>query len=325
MNRGLLVLVAAGACRTPSSPPPSNGDLDARPVDAMNPPSWPDASPSPMSDAAVVSASVLRFAIVGDTRPPNLDDTAHYPTDIITKIWQDVAAEVPQPAFAVSTGDYMFADTGHTQQDAQLDLYLGARQQFPGTVYAAMGNHECTGATASNCGPGTKDGVTSNFSAFLARMVTPLGFDRPWYVVHLQDPGGAWTAKLVLIAANAWTTEQATWLDATLAEPTTYTFVVRHEGANATTAPGVTPSAAILAKHPLTLLVVGHTHSYAHYASDHEVIVGNGGAPLTSGTNYGYGMVERRDDGAIKFTAYDYQSHAVLGTWAITASGAPTT
>lgn len=29
----------------------------------------------------------LRFAIIGDTRPANLDDTAHYPSDVVGQIW----------------------------------------------------------------------------------------------------------------------------------------------------------------------------------------------------------------------------------------------
>src|SRR5262249_59331254 len=35
----------------------------------------------------------LRFAVVGDTRPANLDDTANYPTDIVRAIWTDVRSE----------------------------------------------------------------------------------------------------------------------------------------------------------------------------------------------------------------------------------------
>jgi hypothetical protein len=290
------------------------GETDAAPM--------PDAPPG-TSDAAQSSSSLV-FAVVGDTRPPNLDDTSNYPTAIATKIWQDIAAESPAPSFAVTTGDYMFASTSGSQQNPQLDLYLGARANYAGTVYPAMGNHECTGATDSNCGSGNTDGVTKNYSAFMTRMVQPLGFSQPYYVVNFQDPNGAWTAKFVFIAGNAWDSQQASWLDSALSQPTTYTFVVRHEGTIATTAPGVTPSGTIIAKHPLTLLVVGHTHTYAHYSSDHEVIVGNGGAPLTSGNNYGYAIVSRRSDGAIQLTAYDYNTHAVLDHFAVKADGSST-
>jgi hypothetical protein len=280
-----------------------------------------DARPTGGGVDAAPSAGDLTFAIVGDTRPANEDDTAHYPTDIITTIWTDVEHATPHPQFAISTGDYMFASTGGTQQDPQLDLYLAARAHYGGTVYAAMGNHECTGFTASNCGSGNADGLTTNYQRFMARMVAPLGESEPYYVERVNDPNGQWTAKIVVIAANAWSSAQASWLDTTLAEPTTYTFVVRHEGVDATTAPGVTPSGTIIAKHPLTLLIVGHTHTYRHYASDKEVICGNGGAPLTSGANYGYGIVDRRADGAIVFTEHDYQTDAVVESWAVHADG----
>jgi hypothetical protein len=153
-------------------------------------------------------------------------------------------------------------------------------------------------------------------------MVQPLGFTTPYYVFHSNAPDGSWTAKFVVVACNAWDTTQSNWLKTALSEQTTYTFVIRHEGTTATTAPCVTPAGTIINAHPLTLLIVGHTHTYAHYASDHEVIVGNGGAPLTSGTNYGYALVSRRaSDGAIVLTAYDYQSGAQLDQFAVHADG----
>jgi hypothetical protein len=264
----------------------------------------------------------LRFAVVGDTRPANLDDTAHYPTDIITAIWQDVEAEVPHPQFAVTTGDYMFASTTGSEQAPQLDAYLGARGGFHGVVYPALGNHECTGYTASNCGDGAADGVTVNYTQFLTRLLAPIGEARPYFAERFAAADGSWTAKLVFVAPNAWDNVQAYWLDAILGEPTTYTFVIRHEDHGAK-APGVVPSGNIIANHPLTLLIVGHSHTYEHDALNHELIVGNGGAPLTTGTNYGYVIVARRADGAIAITASDYLSHAVLDTFALSPDGAP--
>jgi hypothetical protein len=279
------------------------------------PPATVDVEPAPLAE--------LRFAIVGDTRPTNEDDTTNYPTAVITQIWDDVAKESPMPPFAVSTGDYMNANPSNHEQDPQLDLYLGARAHYPQTVYAAMGNHECTGSTVSNCGDGAPDGETANYRAFLDRMARPLGVDRAWYVVHLAAADGSWTAKIVVVAANAWSDEQARWLDDTLALPTTYTFVVRHEPHQATAVAGVNASAAILARHPLTLLVTGHVHTYAHYPEALEVMIGNGGAPLTSGANYGYAVAFRRADGAIDLTAYDYQSRAVIDHFAVMADGSP--
>ena len=274
-----------------------------------------DVTPAPMAE--------LRFAIVGDTRPANEDDTPQYPTEIITQIWQDVADAAPQPAFGISTGDYMNASPGGGQQDAQLDQYLGARAHYPRDVYAAMGNHECTGSSLSNCGADATDGETPNYEAFMERMVRPFGVDRPWYVVHLAAADASWTAKLVVIAANAWSDEQASWLDATLAQPTTYTFVVRHEPHVAITIDGVVASQTILAKYPLTLLLTGHVHTYQRYPDAKEVVIGNGGAPLVSGVDYGYAIAFRRPDGAIDLTEYDYASHAVIDHFAIAADGSP--
>ncbi|MDB4956466.1 MAG: hypothetical protein JWO36_4035 [Myxococcales bacterium] len=271
-----------------------------------------------------VTKDLFRFGIVGDTRPAGIDGTSHYPKTIITKIYADMEAESPKPDFAVTTGDYMFARTNGTQATPQMDMYLNARAQFTGPVYYALGNHECTGATTSNCGPGTTTGSTKNFTVFMNRMIQPLGFNSPYYVVNFHGPANTWTAKLVVVAGNAWTPAQATWLETTLAKPTTYTFVARHESTTATTAPGVKPSTTIINKHPLTLLIVGHQHTYLHVPANKEVIVGNGGAPLVSQTSYGYGMVERRADGAIKFTELDYQTHAKLDSFVVRADGTPT-
>jgi hypothetical protein len=265
----------------------------------------------------------LSFAIVGDTRPALIDDTAGYPKAIVSKIWQDVEALSPRPAFAISTGDYLFAKPYGSQAGPQLDLYLAARQAFTGTLFPAMGNHECTGATASNCGPGNADGVTHNYTTFLQKMLAPLGVSLPYYTVNVASKTGAWTAKFVFVAANAWDAAQAAWLDAELAKPTTYTFVVRHEGTIATTAPGVTPSKGIMNKHPYTLLVAGHTHTFEYYAADKEIIVGNGGAPLTGAVNYGYVVAEQQANGAIQFREIDYSTGKVEKTFAVKADGTP--
>jgi len=302
----LALALLAGCGRSPAAVPAA--------PDAPDPPTIPDA-------AVVSTMDDLRFAIVGDTRPPSADDTANYPTAIITKIWQDVEAESPHVPFALTTGDYIFADTNHSEQMPQFAKYMDARAHYTGTVYPAMGNHECTGYTDSNCGPGATDGVTANYTDFMSTMLQPIGETSPYYVQHVAAKDNSWTMKLVVLACNAWDSTQASWLDTALAESTTYTFVLRHEGVDATTAPCVTPSAAIIAKHPLTLLVVGHTHTYRHYKSDREIVVGNGGAPLTSGMNYGYVIAVRNADGTITFTAYDYDTHAVLDTFSVHADG----
>ena len=254
--------------------------------------------------AAGGSVSRLLFAIVGDTRPPYPDDTAGYPTGIITTIFGDVQALSPRPSFVVTTGDYMFAGANGTQGVAQLDKYLAARAGYAGVLFPALGNHECTGATASNCGSGATDGITANYTAFMTKLLGPINQTSPYYSIPINASDGSWTAKLVFIAANAWSSTQASWLESTLAQPTTYTFIMRHEPHAATTAPGVTPSEAVMARHPYTLAFVGHTHTYEHL-SPREVIIGNGGAPISGNRNYGYGLASQRPDGAIQVDVID--------------------
>ncbi len=263
----------------------------------------------------------LVFAVVGDTRPANLDDTANYPTDIVRAIWADVEADPAKPPFAVTSGDYMFAST-LANVDAQLDLYLGARAAYSGIVYPTMGNHECNGYTKSNCGPGGTDGAPPNYTEYLSRMVQPLGEDRVWFAERFAATDGSWTAKFVFVAANAWNSTQAHWLDSVLGEPTTYTFVIRHEPHYSDTAPGVDPSQQIMAAHPLTMLITGHTHSYEHVPAYREIIVGTGGAPLSASTNYGYVIVARQPDGTLQETAYDYATHAVVDHFTVGPGGA---
>ena len=138
----------------------------------------------------------------------------------------------------------------------------------------------------------------------------------------------SWTSKFVVTAANAWDTAQQTWLQTTMAQPTTYTFVVRHESSTATPPlpPGVAGVDAVLANNPYTLLIVGHAHTYGHWSSaPREVIFGNGGAPLSS-KNYGYGLFSQRCDGAIVADEDDYQTGATDSAFhfVVTPAGAVT-
>jgi hypothetical protein len=310
-------------------PPPAPGTCGA-PVDLFPGGSTSSSSAggggdggSPIgADGGVVDD--LDFAIVGDTRPPGIDDTTGYPTAVITRIWQDVEAHRPRPTFAVTTGDYVFASTTGGQAAPQLAIYTRARAAYTNVVFATMGNHECTGATASNCGEGTADGITDNYTQFMRALITPLGFTEPYYVIRVRAKHDAWTAKLVFVAANAWTQVQASWLERTLDEPTTYTFVMRHEPTAATTAPGVTPSETILRRHPVTMRVVGHTHTFRYEPEpEPEIVVGNGGAPLSSSADYGYVIARRRADGAIVFTEYDYATNAANESFAVDSDGRP--
>jgi hypothetical protein len=265
----------------------------------------------------------LTFAVVGDTRPVNVDDTAGYPTAIVGTIFSDVAADAAQPRFALTTGDYMFASVGGGQVDPQLDAYLGARMAYSGVVYPAMGNHECNGYTDSNCGPDGKDNEPANYTEFVARMIQPLQEVRPYYIERFAALDGSWSAKFIFIAANAWDTSQAEWFDTVLTEPTTYTFVVRHEPPDSDTAPGVGPTTLTLAMFQPTMLITGHTHTYQHVPAYREIIVGNGGAPLTSALNYGYVIIERQADGTLQVTSKDYQTLATVDQFSVNPDGTP--
>jgi hypothetical protein len=259
---------------------------------------------------------------VGDTRPPTEDDTSGYPTAVITKIWQDVEAHSPKPYFAVSTGDYQYAKPTGGTSAAQLTTYLDARAAFTNVVFPAMGNHECTGGTATNCGPGGTYSTTNNFSTFMSKMLAPLGKSEPYYSINVNGANNAWTAKFVIVACNYWSSTQATWLDTELAKPTTYTFVVRHMGSDATTAPCLSGSsnnaAQIMGSHPLTLLIAGHTHTFAYYPSEKQIIVGNGGAPLSGAINYGYVVAEAQSPGGpLTVKEYDYSTNASQQTYTV--------
>jgi hypothetical protein len=289
--------------------PPSS--CTAPSVDAGRP-------PPPPVDAGPVTGGIggnggtessLYFGVVGDTRPPAIDDTSGYPTQVITQIMTDLAHLSPMPPFIVSTGDYMFASTTGGQAGTQLDMYETARQNYPGVQFPAMGNHECTGATTSNCGPNGTNGITDNMTQFMNKMLGPIGQTSPYYSINVDASDGSWTSKFVFIAANAWDSNQASWLQSTLAQSTTYTFIVRHEPRAASTAPGVSPSEQIMQQHPYTLAIVGHTHTYSQ-SSTKQVTIGNGGAPLTGGVNYGYAIVaQRASDKAITVDMYDYSTN----------------
>jgi hypothetical protein len=276
-----------------------------------------DAGPPEVYDGGVTGTiganggteSHLYFAVVGDTRPANEDDTSNYPTTVIDTIFADISKVSPMPPFVVSTGDYQFSNPNGSQANAQLSKYVAARGSYTGVQFPAMGNHECTGATASNCGSGNTDGITNNYTAFMNQLLAPIQKTSPYYVINVNASDNSWTAKFVFIAANAWDSTQSSWLSSTLAKTTTYTFIVRHEEASANTAPGVSPSETIMAKYPYTLAIVGHSHEYYHSSGSREVVIGNGGAPLSTSQNYGYALVQQLTNGNIQVDMYDYQSN----------------
>lgn len=157
----------------------------------------------------------------------------------------------------------------------------------------------------------------------MARMLRPLGQAEPYFSVQIAARDGTWSAKVVFIAANAWGPKQAAWLDGELSHPTTYTFIVRHERTSVVAAPGVGPSRDIIRTHPYTLIIVGHTHTLDYLPAEHELVVGNGGAPLVSAHNYGYVIARQQEDGSIAFAAKDYATGATVLSFSVGADGSP--
>jgi hypothetical protein len=269
----------------------------------------------------------LVFGIVGDSRPADEDPSnlaTAYPTEVISFIYQDLEASSPRPQFVVATGDYAYCSTTCTAQTA---LYMGAAASFSGQLFPTMGNHECNGSTSSNCGTDNATGITPNYTNFLTNVlggagITPslypsLANQAAYYSVNISSSAGvspAWTAKFVMIAANAWDATEQSWLTGVMQQSTTYTFVVRHESVTdeeiLSDCPGdCGASDATINMYPYTALLVGHTHEYlqSQTASGQlELVVGNGGAPLQA-TNFDFGYVicSQLTDGNISCQPYD--------------------
>jgi hypothetical protein len=255
----------------------------------------------------------LYFAVIGDTRPANLNDTANYPISIVTTIFQDIEAMNPQPQFVVTTGDYQYADPNGGEGQAQINLYLSAAANWTGgPIFSAMGNHECTGYTDSNCGSGA---VTNNYVAWFDALVAPLGWSLPYYQIPIDAADGTWDAKVIVIACNAWDADQESWVQGQLSQPTTYTFVIRHEPPGAGSPCDATTD-AMLASANYDLLIVGHDHQFADHSASGYVVVGNGGAPLSGEYDYGYVTIQQGASG-FTVTDYDYASGMPVASFEI--------
>ena len=246
-----------------------------------------------------------------------------YPTALITEIYLNIQGASPWPQFVIGTGDYAYCSGSDCA--AQTANYITAAQPYTGQIFLGMGNHECNGATASNCGASNTDGVTPNYANFINLLGTfginstnqpTLANREAYYEVDIasSDATNPWTARFLMIAANAWDSGQSNWLTGKMKETsTTYTFVIRHEsyeddGAASSDQPGdLGASDQIInsASAPYTMLLVGHTHEYRQSTSGNgevELIVGNGGAE-TSGPA-GYVICSRITGGNISCQPY---------------------
>jgi predicted phosphodiesterase len=253
------------------------------------------------------TVSRLFFAVVGDTRPANLDDTDNYPTAVINDVFGLVATLKPQ--FVLATGDYMFASPSGIEGAEQVGLYQGvvARQLPGGLLFPVMGNQECAGPTASNCA----GAPTANTTAYLDTLVKPLGKALPYYALAFDGSDGSWNAKLLVVACNAWDSDQAAWLQQQLASPTTFTLVARHEPSGAD-APCVDATDRLLAQTDYDILFVGHAHTFGR--SGKTLVVGNGGAPLTGAASFGFATVDQRGSRFL-VTQYDSETKAPVAAF----------
>lgn len=295
--------------------------------------------------------SQLFFAVIGDTRPYNPDDTANYPaspplpactttndksvgTDTascgaINKIYQDIQAANPRPPFVISTGDYQYATPGKGDSATQLGYYLGARATYSGVEWPAMGNHECDGYTASNCASGCPSGDscsgsnTENFLNFQSKFLSAIGETLPYYARTISASDGSWTAHFIFVAPNYWNSTQQSWLTSQLAAAGTssksnYIFVIHHEDATAGN-PSSLSTIESAEKKVETLSIVGHSHTWAHGGSNpKELLVGNGGVPSTSLQNLGFTTVSRQTNGDLVVSNYDFMTLQVVNTYTVT-------
>ena len=285
----LAALLGPNLCGCSNTPPSVDGDTGVTfdtladfkpPADAVGP-----------NDAGGSSAwigpkggtvDLLRFAVFGDVRPHNMDQDADYPAKVVQQIFTRVAARKPQ--FVLGVGDWMFA-SNYTHAKAQLTALLAAEKPYAHQVFHAMGNHECNGWTSSNCPRGDETGqVRAYFEELLP--YTKKAYFSFTIKTRLGD------TKVVVTAPNAWDPAQQSWLQQVMQQKTRYTIVVRHEPSSDTRAPGVKPSDAIFKSYPVTLYLFGHYHEYRHLSAN-QVISGNGGAPLASGSHFGYLWVEQ--------------------------------
>jgi hypothetical protein len=310
MRAAVAIVVAAGCSAVnPIAPPDTNGGTGGSTSGGTT------GTASTTGTTGGTPTGLLTFAVFGDARPPSLNDTTQYPTAIVSGIFALAQAKGAQ--FVVGTGDYMFASTA-SGVSAQGDMLLAAEANFTGPVYHTLGNHECTGATDSNCPNGNE---TPNVQYFMSKLV-PSGTANPWYRVDVTTPLGS--VKLLLVAENAWSSAQNTWLQQQLADATTYTIVVRHEPNNSHGygAPGLTPSNTLIDATKYTLLLEGHSHEYNHIRGTNEVISGNGGAPLSwSGGNYGFLLIQQLSDGNLSVNEIEEATGNVTDAWKVSPTG----
>ncbi len=259
------------------------------------------------------TVGLMHFAITGDTRPPNCEDTAHYPTPIINAIAD--AATRRHAQFGLDLGDHMYVCNGSlpTATD-QMNLYMGAVHRFAGTWFMTMGNHECFH------GPCLLGSTNANYVAYM-QALAPIA-TKPYYSFNVETAQGR--ATFVVIADNAWDTAQETWLKGVLTDADAharYTIVARHHPEGDTTVTSNPISMGIVRQHKFALLLTGHNHSYRHQTTDNgrDLVLGTGGAPLlAAGSDFnGYAMIDQQTNGNLQVTVFNVAGDLQQDQWAV--------
>jgi hypothetical protein len=300
----LLLIGGCGAGAAAGGDPSGGGeaDLGAPPDDLL----VLDTDGPPSGSVGVTGGTVSRlfFGFTGDTRPASCDATGGYPTAIINSIYQRMAAANVQ--FALDLGDHMYVcKGGQPVADAQMAIYTHAAAQLaPRPVFMTMGNHECT--STSLCAVGGN--APPNFKSFMAALA-PIS-SQPWYSIDINTGFGL--ARFVVIADNGWSNAEAAWLDATLTDAdknAKYIFVARHHPLDNTDLPQFATITQVIKAHRHTMVLTGHTHEFKldtfNDPSGRTLVMGAGGAPLQSGTWYGFGTVEQLPNGNLAVKLYD--------------------
>jgi hypothetical protein len=255
--------------------------------------------------------TLLHFGLTGDTRGSGCEDTAGYPTDIITA----VAKQFEQLGldFALDLGDHMYVCNNNLPvATAQMNLYMSAIKSFVGTWFMTMGNHECWAT------PCLAESGNANYVAYM-QALAPIS-KSPYYTFDVTTSLGL--ATFVIIADNAWDQTQAAWLEQTLAtadQKAKYTIIARHHPSGDTSIATNAQSLQIIQNHKYALFLTGHSHLYHHPSGDkgRDLVLGTGGAPLISGGAFhGYALVDQQGDGTLKVTVYDV-ANALHDSWSV--------
>ncbi|MHB8417161.1 MAG: hypothetical protein ACYDCL_03735 [Myxococcales bacterium] len=280
-----------------------------------------------------VDQTGVSFVITGDTRP---DSGGSYPQQVVNLIYTDFSSSSlsPEPLAAIATGDFQEATDSNLL--SEIDDYEAAIKLFDPSMtktFPSMGNHECISTSVgTDCAGGN---TTAAYDAFMQMLVdmklASSTSSLPYYTSPVISAPNGDTLKVIVTAAQAWDSNEASWFDSQLtATPTTFTLVARHEpddaigcqaGQQYYPCPYLTDVQTSIANHPgsVTLKVEGHTHELRFDDANDAIVSGGGGAPLqspctSSSTIYcGYGFIycQERTDRTLLCTAYDATSGPV--------------